>query len=93
MADRGFTIKSDLLLRHAKLYIPPPSSGVEQQTRENIMITKRIANARIHVERAIGRMKTFEILKSVMPLTLMSSLDDILTVCAALCNLQKPLVS
>ncbi len=64
LADRGFTIKSDLLLRRAELYIPPPSSGVEQQTKKNVMLTKKIANSRIHVERAIGRLTCFAVLKN-----------------------------
>ena len=34
LAGRGFTINSELLMRHAKLEIPPPSSGLEQQTAD-----------------------------------------------------------
>ena len=34
LADRSFTINSELLMRCAKLEIPPPSSGWEQQTTE-----------------------------------------------------------
>ncbi len=41
-------------MKGATLYIPPPSSGLEQMTRSNVQITKEIANARIHVERSIG---------------------------------------
>lgn len=92
LADRGFTIKEDLMLRRATLEIPPPSSGVEQMTKEKVKLTKKVANARIHVERAIGRMKWFCILQNVLPITLVPVIDDILTVCAALCNLLLPLV-
>ena len=92
LADRGFTINSELLMRHAKLEIPPPSSGWEQQTAEDVAKTKKVANARIHVERAIGRMKWFVILKNTVPINLVPILDDIVLVCAALCNLLPPLV-
>ena len=92
MADRGFTIREDLMRRHATLEIPPPSSGLDQMTRENVQATKKIANAQIHVERAIGRMKQFCILQNVLPITLVPVIDDILTICACLCNLQPPLV-
>lgn len=92
MADRGFPIQNDLLLRHAKLYIPPPSSGLEQHSRKDVLKTKKIANARIHVERAIGRLKWFTILKNVLPISLVPLADDIIVVCAALCNLLDPLV-
>ena len=56
MAGRGFTIKEDLMVRGATLEIPPPSS--EQMSKDKNQ-PKKIANARIHVERAIGRMKIF----------------------------------
>ena len=44
MADRGFTIKEDLMVRWATLEIPPPSSGLEQMSdRDNVIATKKIA--------------------------------------------------
>ena len=92
LADRGFTIKEDLLLRGAKLEIPPSSKGKEQQAPECVAKTKKIANARIHVERAIGRIKWFAILKETLPITLCPLLDDIVIVCAALSNFRNPLV-
>lgn len=93
MADRGFTIKEDLMMRGATLEIPPPSSGLEQMCRDKVLATKKIANARIHVERAIGRMKVFAILKNTLPITLIPLIDDILVVCASISNLLPPLVS
>ncbi len=59
---------------------------------ELVYQTKRIANARIHVERAIGRLKNFTILKTVLPITLLPLADDIIVVCACICNLLSPLV-
>ena len=92
LADRGFTIKDVVLQRRAFLEIPPPSSGLEQMTRENVLKTKLIASKRIYVERAIGRMKVFDILKNVLPISLLPVIDDIVIVCAALSNLRPPLV-
>ena len=92
MADRGFTIKEDLMVRGATLEIPPPSSGLEQMSKDKVNVTKKIANARIHVERAIGRMKVFSILKKTLPITLVPLIDDILVVCAGISNLLPPLV-
>ena len=93
LADRGFAISSDVLQRHATLEIPPPSSGWDQHVSDDVKKTKRIANKRIHVERAIGRMKVFRILAGTIPIPLVTVLDDIVVVCAALCNLQRPLIS
>nr|XP_054760877.1 uncharacterized protein LOC129267165 [Lytechinus pictus] len=92
LVDRGFLIKEDLLLRGAKLEMPPPSKGKEQQTPGDVAKTKKIANARIHVERAIGRIKWFGILKETLPISLVPLIDDIVVVCAALVNLRSPLV-
>jgi hypothetical protein len=50
------------------------------------------AGSRIHVERAIGRLKCFRILDGTIPLKNIKKLDDVLIVCACLCNLDKPLV-
>ncbi|XP_078681475.1 uncharacterized protein LOC144916269 [Branchiostoma floridae x Branchiostoma belcheri] len=92
LADRGFTIASDLLQKGARLEIPPPSTGVNQQTSEAVAKTKKVANAKIHVERAIGRIKWFTILKNTVPVNMVPILDDIVVVCAALSNLRPPLV-
>ena len=92
MADRGFTIKEDLLMRGAELYIPPAARGTEQFDKCSAKKTKQVANLRIHVERAINRIKNFHILKNVLPISLVPLADEINVVTAALCNLQNPLV-
>lgn len=91
MADRGFTIAEDLLLRHATLHIPPGKRGQEQFTRADVKKTKEIANLRIYVEQAIRRLKTFRLIKHEVPISLLGNFDNIIRVCAAMCNLYKPL--
>lgn len=93
MADRGFPIQQDLLFVQASLVIPPPSAGLEQMCAQNVMKTKNIANARIHVERAINRLKWFNILECKLALNLLPLFDDILIICSALCNLHPPLMA
>eukprot|EP00057_Strongylocentrotus_purpuratus_P017382 XP_011671856.1 PREDICTED: uncharacterized protein LOC105441913 [Strongylocentrotus purpuratus] len=90
MADRGFLIRDLLAERGATLNIPPFAHGKQLSTHATVK-TRRIASARIHVERAIGRLKTFRLLNGVVPLSLKPILNQIVCVCAALCNLQKPL--
>ena len=92
LADRGFSIAGDLLQRHARLEIPPPSSGWEQHIADDVNKTKRIANTRIHVERAIGRLKIFRLLTTTIPVQLVALMDDIVIICSAICNLQEPLI-
>ncbi|XP_035663259.1 uncharacterized protein LOC118406967 [Branchiostoma floridae] len=92
MADRGFPIAEDVAQHYAHLLIPPGKRGSHQMTKAQVATTKKIANRRIFVEQAIRRLKTFRILKYEVPITLVPQLDDMVTVCAALCNLLNNLV-
>ena len=92
MADRGFQIQEDLLHHYCTLSVPPGARVKSQMTKLECKKTKEIANLRIHVERAINRMKTFRILKNIFPLTLLPLADDIVRSCAAHCNIQPPLL-
>jgi hypothetical protein len=93
MADRGFQIQEELLLRFCTLIIPPGARLKSQMIASECKKTKKIANLRIHVERVINRMKTYRILKNVFPLTMLRHVDDIVRACAALCNLKPVLVN
>ena len=92
MADRGFTIDSELRLRHATLNIPSFTKGHKQLPESNVVKSCRIASVRIHVERCIDRVKNFRLLKFTLPNSINSQLDDIMIVCAGLCNLLPPLI-
>ena len=92
LADRGFTIKEDLIVRGATLEIPPPSSGLEQMPREKVLTTKKIANSRIHVERAIWPNESLFDFKEYSTNHTCTFIDDILVVCASISNLLPPLV-
>lgn len=91
MADRGFIIRGELALRGATLNMPPFAMG-RQLCSKSTTKTRRIAHARIHVERAIGRLKNFTLLQGVISLKLKNVIDDIVLVSAALCNLDNQLV-
>ncbi|XP_062570542.1 uncharacterized protein LOC134232567 [Saccostrea cucullata] len=91
MADRGFLIRGDLALKGATLNIPPFSFGRQMGSNATTK-TRRIARARIHVERAIGRLKNYAILQGVMTLQMKPLYSQIVKVCAMLCNLDCQLV-
>ena len=63
MADRGFTIQEELLHYYCHLVIPPGKRAKSQMTESECLKKKTVANLRIHVERAIYRIKYFRILK------------------------------
>ena len=93
MADRGFNIRVLLLRKNAYLNIPAFSEG-KQLTPRAVQKSRRIASVRIHVERAMESLKNYKIIiQGVIPLKLKNSLDQILTICAVLSNLQDPLVN
>ena len=64
MADKGFQISDLLYDRGVELNIPPLKTEA-QLSEDDVILTRRIANLRIHVERAIGRIKTFRILNDI----------------------------
>ena len=92
MANKGFTIGDSLAKKDAFLEIPPFLTKKKQFTPAEVELTKNIAQVRIHVERAIGRVKQFHILDSVIPISLHSSISSIFRVCCFLSNLHPPLV-
>ncbi|XP_006815646.1 uncharacterized protein LOC102808338 [Saccoglossus kowalevskii] len=92
MADRGFEIKS-ILPTNVDLNIPPFKGTRAQLSAKEVQDTMDIASVRIHVERAIGRIKCFHILDGVLPLTLAKVSNQIFTVCSYLINFLPPLLA
>ena len=92
MADKGFQI-ADILPLGVKLNIPPFLGANTQMSAEDVARTQQIAGLRIHVERAINKIKNFLIWKGEIPLSLFSVVNQMWSVCAFLCNTQDPLIS
>ena len=101
LADRGFDISEELALHGATLAIPPFTKGKLQLSQREVEESRNLSRLRIHVERAIGRLKYYKILHSTLPIALVkrpyesyyATIDKILIVCSALCNIQPPLIS
>ena len=92
MADRGFTVKDMLKEIGVELNIPPFMEGRKQLPAIEVQEGRHIASVRIHVERAIGRMKSFSILKQTMPILIARLSNQIVCVCAYLTNFKPVLV-
>ena len=92
MADRGFTIESDLKELNVDLNIPSFLGGRAQFTTAEVKESQTIASVRIHVERAIQRVKKFTVIRNEMPLTLLGSANQLWTVCCLLWNFLPPLI-
>ncbi|KAL3891604.1 hypothetical protein ACJMK2_003859 [Sinanodonta woodiana] len=92
IADRGFLIKDVLMSRRVDLNIPSFLAGRDRLTPQEEIMTKRIARVRIHVERAIERMKKFKIIGTTLPLSLKPVASEVVHIIGFLVNYQTPLV-
>jgi len=92
MADKGFDIAYECMTHGVHLNKPPRVRN-PQLSRNQVITTRKIASLRIHVERAIGRIKQYNILTHTMPLSLAPLADHICCVCTALTLFHPPLVT
>ena len=92
MADRGFDIEEELP-KGVTLNIPPFLNGKKQLTLEKELETRRIASVRVHVERAIERIKNYKILQTVFQLSMAADFNKIWVICCYLVNFLSPLIA
>ena len=92
MADKGFDIEGMLRERGVGLNLPPFLQSRAQFTAKQVHETKTIAKLRIHVERAIRRIKEYHIFDSPVPLSMVGTVNQIYTVVCLLTNFQGPLI-
>ena len=86
MADKGFQIDDLLVPPGVRLNILPFLNERQQMLPGDVWSTKSIAAVRIHVERAIGRLKEFNLLNGVIDNSLYDIFELIMFVAAMLCN-------
>jgi len=99
LADRGFDLKEEFNIGSRSTLIVPAFKRMRKQlTSLDVEETRKIAHVRIHIERVICELRNrYKILGEgggTMPLTLVKArngictIDQIVTTCAALCNLR-----
>lgn len=91
MAAKGFTFE-DILPLDVSLSIPPFLGMYDQMPAEDVIATQEIASLRIYVERAINKVKNFQIFDRVIPFSLFRVVNQMWSVYAMLCNIQDPLM-
>jgi len=92
MADKGFNIAEEVEKLGLKLNLPPFARSGMQMSLQDVEFTKKIAKHRVHVERAIGKIKKFKILSAIIKNKTLGSIDQIWYVCSMLTNFQPPLL-
>ncbi|XP_065301438.1 uncharacterized protein [Dermacentor albipictus] len=94
LADKGFPgIKAPAEGNKGIVVLPPFSKGNMQFTYDELQQTYHIAQVRIHVERAIQRIKLFNILNFRVSNDLIPYMSDIMRMCCILVNLQPPIIN
>lgn len=93
MADKGFTIEKELNTLKLRLNIPPFSSSGAQLTAAETYQTQKIAKHRVHIERLIAKVKTYQIIANVIPTNLFHSVNKIWTICCFLTLFQDTFVT
>lgn len=91
LADRGFLIKEDVARRGARLVVPALTRGKKQLPAREAEEARQISRIRIHVERAIGRLKVYRILRDRLPVSLLRYATSVVNICAALTNMRPRL--
>ncbi|XP_075535131.1 uncharacterized protein LOC142570655 [Dermacentor variabilis] len=93
MVDKGFLIDKLCHEHHIKMVRPPFLKTKKQLSKDDAERNQSIAAARVHVERAIQRMKAFKILGGNVGIELFPFIDDIVHIIAGIVNLSKPIFS
>ena len=91
MVDRGFTVQDLLNPIQVELKIPSFLKGRGSLTAAEELETRRIAKARIHVERFNELLKQFKLLSRRIPLSLAPLATQLVVVAACLVNFQETL--
>jgi hypothetical protein len=92
MADKGFDVADALIKIGLKLNMPPFLGSRQQLSADDVTETQAIAHHRIHVERAIEKIKNFKIFDKQLPLSMVGTHNQIWTVCCLLSNFQDPIL-
>ncbi|XP_064469587.1 uncharacterized protein LOC135384313 [Ornithodoros turicata] len=93
LSDKGFPSIATTMKEHGAILVMPPfNRGGGQLSVEDMEPTLVIAQVRIHVERVIQRLKIYQVLSNCIPLSLIPHMYKVMKVCAALVNLQSPII-
>lgn len=95
MADRGFkNLYDDFAIRKILLIKPSSVATGKQLSKNNATESKQIAGLRIMIERVIGDIRQFDILKphAVVDTKLRIHMDDILVCVSAIANINNTMI-
>ena len=92
LADRGFTVQTEIATHGGILVMPSFTKGKSQLSAKEVDKSREIANVRIHIERVIGRLRKYNILNTIIPITQADLVDNMMVAVAGLVNLNPSVV-
>lgn len=91
MVDKGFLIDDICKPKEITVIRPPFLRNQKQFNKEDALLSKKIAKARVHIERINQRLKTFKIFCHTFPWSHIHLSSDIMTIIGGLCNISPPI--
>nr|XP_042913764.1 uncharacterized protein LOC122273833 [Parasteatoda tepidariorum] len=92
LADRGFLIHKELQKKNCNLVTPHFLKNLIQFSVEEREENKKVSNLRVHVERAISRIKKYRYFKGTVPSQCFHEVNRIFFICAFFTNFSEPLI-
>ena len=89
MAYKGLNLFDEYTVRSLYFIVPLGRRGTTQMAPADVSKTSNIAKVKILVEQLIRRMKTFHLLPNELSISVLSSIDNLLTFGSALCNFKS----
>lgn len=93
MVDKGFCIEDECINAGIKLIRPPFLRNKKQLSPAEAELNVKIAKARVHVERAIQRIREFNILVDKVDRNMLPWIHDIAEIVCCIVNLSSPILS
>ena len=82
-------ISNECVAKRIYVVVPPGKRGSSQMLPSEVTKTNKIAKTRTLVEQVIRRLKVFRFIANEVPINMLSYIDDILQICAAISNMQS----
>ncbi|CAM4658746.1 unnamed protein product [Leuciscus chuanchicus] len=92
MVDKGFLIEKDVKELGLNLNIPPFAKSNSQMPATDVEMTKKIAKHRVHVERAIAKVKKFKMVSGRIPNVRLGNINQVWFVVCMLSNFQPNII-
>ena len=89
MVDKGFNISNECAAKRICVLVLPGKWGPCQMLPWEVTKTNKIAKTQILVEQVIWCLKGFRFITNEVLINMLSYIDDILQICAAISNMQS----